>query len=70
MLLSSNLSKHFWAEAVVTAAYIINRSPSSALEFKTPQEAWYGKPPDLSNLKVFGSLLMHTLDRASLNQGL
>ncbi|KAH9648407.1 hypothetical protein KPL70_025572 [Citrus sinensis] len=29
------------------------RSPSSALEFKTPQEVWSGKPPDLSNLKVF-----------------
>ena len=54
MPVSSNLSKHFWAEAVVTAAYLINRSPSSALEFKTPQEAWSGKPPDLSNLKVFG----------------
>ncbi|KAH9681147.1 hypothetical protein KPL71_026853 [Citrus sinensis] len=54
MLLSSNLSKYFWAEAVVTAAYLINRSPSSALEFKTPQEVWSGKPPDLSNLKVFG----------------
>ena len=54
MLLRSNLSKHFWAEAAVTAAYLINRSPSSALEFKTPQEVWSGKPPDLSNLKVFG----------------
>ena len=54
MLLSSNLSKHFWAAVVVTAAYLINRSPSSALEFKTPQEVWSGKPPDLSNLKVFG----------------
>ncbi|KAH9704361.1 Integrase catalytic domain-containing protein [Citrus sinensis] len=54
MLLSSNLFKFFWAEAAVTAAYLINRSPSSALEFKTPQEVWSGKPPDLSNLKVFG----------------
>ena len=54
MLLSSNLSKHFWPEAVVTAAYLINRSLTSALEFRTPQEAWSGKPLDLSNLKVFG----------------
>ncbi|KAH9697113.1 protein NEN2 [Citrus sinensis] len=39
---------------VSTTAYLINRSPSSALIFKTPQEAWSGKPPDISNLKIFG----------------
>ena len=33
---------------------MINRSPSSAIEFKTPEERWSGKPPDLSNLRVFG----------------
>ena len=54
MLLNANLSKHFWAEAVNTAIYLINRSPSSALDFKTPQEVWSGKPQNLSNLRVFG----------------
>ncbi|KAH9684673.1 DNA (cytosine-5)-methyltransferase 1B [Citrus sinensis] len=54
MLLNANLSKGFWAEAVTTAAYLINRSPSSALGFKTPQELWSGKPPDLTNLRIFG----------------
>ena len=47
MLLNASLSKGFWAEAVTTAAYLINRSPSSALGFKTPQEIWSGKPLDL-----------------------
>ncbi|KAH9752645.1 hypothetical protein KPL71_014775 [Citrus sinensis] len=54
MLLNANLSKGFWAEAVTTTAYLINRSPSSALGFKTPQELWSGKPQDLSNLRIFG----------------
>ena len=36
MLFNANLSKHFWAKAVNTTAYLINRSPSSALDFKTP----------------------------------
>ncbi|KAH9655560.1 Integrase catalytic domain-containing protein [Citrus sinensis] len=54
MLLNANLSKGFWAEVVTTAAYLINRSPSSALGFKTPQELWSGKPPDLRNLRIFG----------------
>ncbi|KAH9753275.1 hypothetical protein KPL71_015010 [Citrus sinensis] len=30
------------------------RSPSTALGFKAPQEFWSGKPPDLSNLRIFG----------------
>ncbi|KAH9781363.1 Integrase catalytic domain-containing protein [Citrus sinensis] len=64
MLFNANLSKHFWAEAVTTAAYLVNRSPSVALHFKTPQEVWSGKPPDLSNLRVFGCLAY-----AHINQG-
>ncbi|KAH9762145.1 Integrase catalytic domain-containing protein [Citrus sinensis] len=39
---------------VTTATYLINRSPSTALGFKTPQEIWSRKPPDLSNLRIFG----------------
>ena len=69
MLLSSNLSKHFWTEAVVTAAYLINRSPLSALEFKIPHEAWSGKPPNLSNLKVFGCPAYAHITQGKLEPG-
>lgn len=41
-------------EAVNTAVYLINRSPSTALNFKTPQEVWFGHPPNLKHLRVFG----------------
>lgn len=58
MLFNSSLSKHFWAEVVSTAAYLINKSPSLALEFKTSQEVWSGKPLDLSNIKSLVVLLM------------
>ena len=37
-----------------TACYLVNRSPSSALEDKTPHEVWTGKKPSLSHLRVFG----------------
>jgi hypothetical protein len=37
-----------------TACYLVNRSPSSALYDKTPQEVWTGKEPSLTHLKVFG----------------
>jgi hypothetical protein len=39
---------------VGTACYLLNRSPSSALGNKTPQEVWTGKEPYLTHLKVFG----------------
>ena len=52
MLINVNLSKKFWAEAVTTTAYFINRSPSSVLIFKTPQEVLSGKPSNLNNLGI------------------
>jgi hypothetical protein len=46
----------FWGEAVVTAVYILNRSPTKALEGRTPYEAWHGRKPAVSHLRVFGCL--------------
>ena len=37
-----------------TACYLVNISPSSELEDKTPHEVWNGKKPSLSHLRVFG----------------
>ncbi|GJW31632.1 hypothetical protein Tco_0051664 [Tanacetum coccineum] len=36
LLIQSGLPDLFWAEATVTVAYLINRSPSTALEKNTP----------------------------------
>lgn len=54
MMLNADLSKNYWAEAVTTAAYIINRSPTHALSDITPHEVWTGQKPDLSNTRIFG----------------
>lgn len=43
MLSNANLPKEFWGEAVVRAAYLINRCPSTAIDYKTPMEKWSGK---------------------------
>lgn len=58
MLFYANLEKRLWAEALATAAYIINRSPTKSLEGKTPYELWTGKKPNLSHMKIFGSVAM------------
>ena len=54
MLSGVGLGQEFWAEAVDNACYLVNRSPSSMLEDKTPHEIWTGKKPSLSHLRVFG----------------
>ncbi|KAL2230647.1 UNVERIFIED_CONTAM: Retrovirus-related Pol polyprotein from transposon TNT 1-94 [Sesamum indicum] len=54
LLISSGLPKLFWGEAVLTAAHLINMSPSVPLSGKTPDFMWNGKLPDLSCLRVFG----------------
>lgn len=60
MLLESKLSKRFWNEAISTANYIKNRSPTSAhgnqFRNKTPAEIWFKSKPDISHLRVFGSI--------------
>ncbi|KAK4389911.1 Retrovirus-related Pol polyprotein from transposon TNT 1-94 [Sesamum angolense] len=54
MFISSGLSKSFWGEAVFTATYLINRSPSVPLLGKILESLWTGKPVDLSSLCIFG----------------
>eukprot|EP00253_Pinus_taeda_P007554 PITA_07554 len=53
MLSGAGLGHEFWVEVVETACYLVNRSPSSTLEDKTPREVWTSKKPFLSHLRVF-----------------
>ncbi len=54
MLSDAQLAKSFWAEALSTAAYLRNRSPTIAVEGKTPLEAWTEEKPNVGHLKTFG----------------
>lgn len=54
MISEANLPEALWGEAIMTANYLKNRSPT-ANKSKTPFELFTGKAPDLSNLRTFGS---------------
>ncbi|GJS29365.1 hypothetical protein Tco_0489985 [Tanacetum coccineum] len=54
MLATARLEKLFSAEAVNTVCYVINRLPSTTVEFKTLMEMWMGKPVNYSDLHIFG----------------
>ncbi|KAL5824951.1 hypothetical protein ACOSQ3_021014 [Xanthoceras sorbifolium] len=56
MRLHAGLPKMLWAEAVNTAAYLINRGPSVPLDGGIPEEVWSGKEVNISHLRVFGCI--------------
>lgn len=50
-----NLPQFLWAEAINCAAYVLNRTGPSKVDYKTPYELWFGKKASVINLKVFGT---------------
>ena len=54
MLFNENLPHKFWAEALSTATYLRNRSPTKAVSGMTPHESLTGEKPRVDGLRVFG----------------
>ena len=54
MLNEMNLPLYFWVDAIYTELYIINRCQIASVHLKTLEEAWSGRKPNLSHLKIFG----------------
>ncbi|CAB0000708.1 unnamed protein product, partial [Nesidiocoris tenuis] len=55
ILFDSGLEKEMWGEALLTATYLLNRSPTKAVN-TTPAEIWYERKPDYSRLRQFGTI--------------
>ena len=55
-MIEKNIPLYYWAEAVNTANYILNRCITSGVHEVTPEECFYGRKPSLEHLKVFGCL--------------
>ncbi|KAE8723075.1 PLAC8 family protein [Hibiscus syriacus] len=54
MLHAKNVSGRFWAEAMRTAAFVINRLPQPRLGFVSPFEKLWNIKPTVSYFRVFG----------------
>jgi hypothetical protein len=54
MIHDQDLPMHLWAKASRTTVYVQNRLSHSALGFKTPEEMFSGKKPEVSHLNIFG----------------
>ncbi|GKD65673.1 ribonuclease H-like domain-containing protein [Tanacetum coccineum] len=64
MLADSLLPTIFWAKAVNTACYVLNRVLVTKPHNKTPYELIIGRPPSISFMRPFGCLvtILNTLD--------
>ncbi|THH02998.1 hypothetical protein EW145_g6619 [Phellinidium pouzarii] len=54
MLNEAHLPATFWWDAVAAFVHVHNRSPTSAVQGKTPFELWHKSKPDVSHFRVFG----------------
>jgi len=66
MLSNSRLNRSFWAEVVSIICYLVNRSPSTPIDFKAPIEVWSNKPTKYSMLKLFGCLVYYHISEGKL----
>lgn len=55
LMLDANIPAKFWAEAVNTANYLINRSPARALKDNSPYEKWVQRIPSGNHLHLLGN---------------
>ena len=69
MLISSNLPKSYWVEAVNTWCYLINRCMIGSMLNKTPYELLEGRKPNLAHLRAFGCVCyVHNNDKDNLRK--
>jgi transposase InsO family protein len=54
MMKAMSMPSWFWGEAVLTAVFILNRSPTQSVEGRTPYEVWHGKKPSVDYFRTFG----------------
>ncbi|CAA7036371.1 unnamed protein product [Microthlaspi erraticum] len=66
LLSEMGLKESFWAEASSTVVYMINRTPSTPLNFRIPEEIWSGKKPEYSHMRRFGCLVYYHVDQGKL----
>src|SRR3954462_139649 len=60
MMAQASLPISFWGDALLTAAYLLNRVPSKSVEL-TPYELWTGSSPLWGISDLGGAQLMYTL---------
>lgn len=61
LMFHASLPIGFWGECLLTAVYLINRTPTPVLHNKSPYELLYDCAPDYSNMRILGCLCYATV---------
>ena len=56
MRIHVGLAKQFWADAVNTMVYLINRGPLLLLNCGIPEKTWTDKEVNVNHLRTFGCI--------------
>lgn len=56
LLIHASMPPQWWAEALATSTYLLNRRPCKSQAITTPYELLHGHAPDFRLLRVFGCL--------------
>lgn len=56
LMFQSQVLLSYWGDCVLTAVFLINKTPSQLLHNKTPYELLTGTAPDYSQIQTFGCL--------------
>ena len=69
MLYKSHLLKYFWAEAINTTCYILNRALIRPIQKKTPYELQHDRKPNIEYFHIFGcKFYIHNNEKDNLEK--
>ena len=68
ILNKSPLPKTFWADAINTTCYIMNRALIRPILNKTPYELYFGRKPNISHLHIGYKCYVHNNGKDNLDK--
>jgi hypothetical protein len=68
LLFQASLPPVYWADALHTSTYLLNRHPTKTLAGRTPYLALHGTPPSYDHLRVFGCACYPNLSSIAENK--
>ncbi|KAM2656151.1 hypothetical protein EV1_011694 [Malus domestica] len=54
LLQNASMPSKYWFHACAASVYLINRMPCQTLHMSSPYKCLFGRPPQISHLKIFG----------------